>query len=627
MSLQITLKDHLRETQVFTQRAVTFVVISGLLLLVILARLAYLQIIDHEHYTTLSKNNRMRVLPIAPMRGLIHDRNGVVLAQNTPSYVLNITPEQVEDMDATLAALQKLITISDQDIDRFKKLLHRSRSFQPVPLRFHLNDSEVAKFAVNRHRFPGVDVDAQLTRQYPLGELGAHVVGYVGRINENELQQIDTSNYEGTDHIGKTGVEKFYESVLHGLVGHQEVETNAQGRIVRVLKKTMPVPGQNLYLNIDARLQQVATDAFGDRKGALVAINPSNGAVLAMVNMPSFDPNLFVNGIDPETYSALTNSPDRPLFNRAIRGQYPPGSTAKPFLGLAGLEYGVTDAEDHTYCPGWFRLDGVKHKYRDWKKTGHGMVDLDKAIVQSCDVYFYNLASHLGIDKMAEYLGSFGFGRKTGIDINGELSGLMPSREWKRAKRGQPWYPGETVITGIGQGYLLVTPLQLANVTATLANGGSRMLPKVVYGLQDPASNKVEPIGSTVAGTVEISDAKHWESVVTAMHRVVHSLRGTARRISHGIKYQVAGKTGTAQVFGVKQDEEYDADSVDKKLRDHALFIAFAPVENPRISVAVIVENGGHGGSAAAPIARKVMDAYLLSEQGERELIVTKQGE
>lgn len=614
MSLRITIKDHFRETQLFNQRAVAFLVICSALMLFVVIRLFYLQVVNHEHFTTLSINNRLRVVPVTPIRGLIYDRNGVLLAQNLPSYALKIVPEQVEDMDATLDELRKVIDINDNDVVEFRKYVKRSRAFKAIPIRFRLNDEEVARFAVNRHRFPGVDIDAQLTRHYPLGELASHVVGYVGRISEEELQQIDAANYGGTDHIGKTGVEKYYENILHGTVGHKEVETNAQGREIRQVSNSPPVPGQNLYLNIDANLQRIARKAFGNNNGSMVAIEPETGAVLSMFNVPSFDSNLFVNGIDPATYKALTDSPDQPLFNRALTGQYPPGSTVKPFLGLAGLEYNITDVDGNIVCPGYYLLEGdeTERKYRDWKKTGHGITSLDKAIVQSCDVYFYDLALNLGIDRISEFLGLFGFGKKTAIDIHGELSGLLPNREWKKQNRGQIWFPGETLITGIGQGYLLTTPLQLASVTATMATRGKRMQAVVVQALQDPTSNEINFIDPKKINTIVMNDPSNIDHVINSMKRVVHSVRGTAKIISKGIEYKIAGKTGTAQVFGIKQDEEYDEKTLKKKLQDHALFVGFAPVDNPKIAVAVIVENGGHGGSVAAPIVRKVMDAYLL---------------
>ena len=606
------LKDHLRELMLFQRRTVAAVIVTVVLTVVLVGRMVYLQVINHDHYTTLSRNNRVNIVPIAPTRGLIYDRNGVLLAENVPSYSLEIVPERVPNMAKTLQGLRKIIDISDDDIAHFKDMLKRTRRFEGIPLRFRLTDKEVARFAVNRYRFPGVDIDANLSRHYPLGPLAAHVVGYVGRINERELRKLDSSNYSGTSHIGKVGVERSYESVLHGEVGYQQVETNAQGRVLRVLQRTPPTPGDNLYLNIDVKMQAVAERAFGDNDGALVAIEPKTGAVLALVSMPSYDPNLFVNGLDAKTYKKLSTSPDRPLFNRAIRGQYPPGSTSKPFTALAGLELGVIKPSDEIFCPGYYKLKGEQRKYRDWKKNGHGHVNLHKAIVQSCDVYFYELAQSLGIDRLHDYLHTFGFGRKTGIDLDGELPGLMPSRQWKRRTQHQPWFPGETLITGIGQGFELATPLQLSNITATLANGGHRMQPHVVHAEQDPDSGAMHIIPPDVLATIPKVRQSDWDDVKHDMHDVVHSIYGTARRISHNLKYTVAGKTGTAQVFGMKQNEEYNEEDIAKKLRDHALFIAFAPVDNPKIAVGVIVEHGGGGGSVAAPIARQVMDYYLL---------------
>ncbi len=613
MRVQITIKDHIREGQLFTNRAVAFVILCTALVLVIISRLAYLQIISHEHFTTLSQNNRLNVLPIEPIRGLIYDRNGVVLAQNVPIYNLKITPEQVSDLPTTLNKLAELVEITPQDLERFQKLRKQNRSFKALPLRYRLTDQEVAKFAVNRHRFPGVDIEAELSRHYPLGDLVAHSVGYVGRIDESELQRVDQANYDGTSHIGKTGVERYYEDILHGQVGHQEVEINAAGRILRVVNKNAPIPGQNLHLSIDARLQKIAQDAFADNNGALVAINANNGAVLTLTSLPTFDANLFVNGIDAKTYRELRDSEDHPLINRALYGQYPPGSTIKPFLGLAGLEHSVNKG-GHVFCPGYFSLEGDSHRYRDWKKEGHGIVDLDKAIVESCDVYFYDLAVSLGVDRIATFLKQFGFGARTGIDIYGESTGLIPSREWKEKERKAPWYLGETVNIGIGQGYTLVTPLQLTLAVATLANRGLRINPRLVSGIQDPLSREMQLIAPTLAGNVDVVNPDNWQQIVRAMTRVVHFYKGTAKGISANLQYQIAGKTGTAQVFGLKQDEEYKEKDVQKKLRDHALFIAFAPADHPQIAVAAIVENGGHGGSVAAPIIRKIMDAYLLKE-------------
>lgn len=611
---RLTLKDHFHESRLIMQRAIVLLTIGGILCLVLFTRLVFLQVIAHDHYTTLSEDNRVKLQPIPPNRGLIYDRNGILLAENLPSYRLEITPEQIDDMPATLDALSRIIDIRDVDRTRFEQLRARKPSFESIPLLFNLSDEEVARFSVNRHLFPGVEISAGLARHYPQGTLAAHAIGYVGRIDEQALKELDTSNYRGTTHIGKIGIEKTYEALLHGKVGLQQVETTAQGRVLRVLNREAPESGRNLYLTIDSRVQRAAEQAFGDYTGSAVAIDPRNGDVLAFVSQPGYDPNLFVNGIDYATYSALKDNDRQPLFNRALRGQYPPGSTIKPFMGLAGLELGVTNAHSTTWCPGYYTLAGNDRKYRDWKHTGHGTVDLHMAIMQSCDVYFYDLALSMGIDNMDAFLSHFGFGRATGIDIIGELSGLLPSREWKRRRFNQSWFPGETIITGIGQGFFLVTPVQLAVATATLANGGHVMQPNIVYAEQSANSSALEPHPARVLETITVGLQEHWNDVVTAMTDVVHGARGTARTIGADSKYRIAGKTGTAQVFGLKQEEKYDARKIDEKLRDHALFIAFAPVEAPRIAVAVIIENGGGGGAVAAPVARKILDAYLLKE-------------
>jgi penicillin-binding protein 2 len=607
----VHLKDHLFESRLITNRAILLLVLCGILLCILLVRLLFLQVISHDHYTTLSEDNRVKLQPLPPNRGLIYDRNGILLAENLPSYRLEITPEQVDDMGATLSALQKIIDISDTERSRFEKLLRRKPRFEAIPLRFHLDDEEVARFSVNRHRFPGVDIAAGLARHYPQGPLAVHALGYVGRIDEKALKQLDSSNYRGTTHVGKNGIEKTYEELLHGKVGLQQVEITAQGRIIRVLSRTPPVSGNNLYLTLDSRVQAAAEAAFGDFSGTAIAIDPNNGDVLAFVSLPTYDPNPFVNGIDYADYAALRNDEKEPLFNRALRGQYPPGSTVKPFMGLAGLETGVSSSHSKTYCPGFYMLPGKDRKYRDWKRGGHGTVDLNMAITQSCDVYFYDLAQSLGIDRIHGYLQQFGFGKSTGIDIQGELSGLLPSKEWKRSHRDLPWFPGETIITGIGQGFFLVTPIQLATATAALANGGHMLQPNIVHADQDAESGDLIPHQPQLLETITIKEQQHWDQVIAAMTDVVHSARGTARRIGEDSPYRIAGKTGTAQVFGLKEEEKYDAEAIAEKLRDHALFIAFAPVDEPKIAVAVIVENGGGGGSVAAPIARKIMDAYL----------------
>ena len=611
MARLLTIKDFSRESYLASARAVTAAIIVGLLTLALVGRLAHLQVLKHQHFTTLSENNRVKIVPVAPTRGLIFDRNGEVLAQNLPAYGLEVVPELVEDVDALIGELREIIEITDADEEEFLAVLARKPRFEKIPLRLRLDDQEVARFAVNRHRFPGVDIDARLTRNYPHGELGVHLVGYVGRIDKRELDSIDQADYRGTSHIGKTGIEASHEDWLHGKVGYQRVETNAQGRILRVLERHDPVPGSNLFLTMDVKLQRTAEAALGDERGAIVALEPLTGAVLAMASTPRFDPNLFVHGIDVDTYRSLQRSPERPLFNRAINGQYPPGSTIKPFLGLAGLEHNIGHAQGKSWCPGWFRLPGRERKYRDWKKHGHGRIGLRDAIVQSCDVYFYELALALGIDRMHEFLSGFGFGARTGIRLGGESPGLMPSRTWKRNARGQSWYPGETVITGIGQGYMLTTPLQLASAAAAIATRGTRMRPRIVDRAVDPGSGETEAVEPETNATISSFDAANWKRIVEAMAGVVHGPRGTAKRINAGIAYRMAGKTGTAQVVGIGQNEEYDADKLDKRFHDHGLFVAFAPIEEPRIAVAVIVENGGTGSNSAAPLARIVIDAWL----------------
>jgi len=611
----LTIKDHFRESLLFQRRILVTMVVATIILCLIIARLIYLQIINHEHYTTLSEENRINILPIPPTRGLIYDRNGVLLAQNLPTFTLELVPEHIDDMEATLAKLRGLIAITDDEITRFHELRKNKRRFEGVPLRFRLNDVEHAKIAVHQDELPGVEVTAELTRDYPQGKLASHAIGYVGRINEVELTQLEATRYSATKHIGKTGVERAYEDILHGEVGFERVETNSQGRVMGKSPELFPVPGKDVYMTIDAKVQAIAEKSFEDNNGALVALDPTNGEVIAFVSMPTFDPNIFVNGVDTKTYTALSTSPDRPLFNRALQGQYPPGSTIKPFIGLAGLEEKVISSDGTINCPGYYTIKGEEHRYRDWKKAGHGVTNLNKAIIESCDVFFYDLAMTLKIDRIETFLGNFGVGKPTGIDIRGEEKGLLPGKDWKRRAYNQPWFPGETLITGIGQGFTLLTPLQLAHITANLSMDGVRYKPRIVHALGEPGIEEITLTQPRPLDAIHENNPANWKFVRTAMMSVVHSLRGTARSISNDLTYKIAGKTGTAQVFGIKQDEEYDETKIVKKLRDHALFIAFAPVDEPKIAVAVIVENGGHGGSAAAPLARKVMDAYLLQEQ------------
>jgi len=609
MRLDSHLADRQREWRLVGARAIVAAVLVLAALALVVVRLAHLQIADHAHFSVLSQENRVKVQPVPPSRGLIYDAKGVVLADNHPSFSLEITVEKVENLSATIDALAAIIRVDDKDRERFRRLKGQRVRFQGVPLRLNLTPQEVARFSLDSYRFPGVDVRAELIRSYPHGELTAHVLGYVGRINQEEMDHIDTSAYAGTHFIGKGGVEKYHEGLLHGQAGYQQVEVNARGRVLRTLEAKSPVAGQDLHLFLDIALQRAATEALGDNRGAVVAIDPRTGGVLALVSKPSFDPNPFVEGIGTADYHALLYSPDKPLYNRAVRGQYPPGSTVKPFVGFAGLAAGVTNARKTTYCPGYYRLPGQSHSYRCWRRGGHGAVALEAALVQSCDVYFYVLAHELGIERLKDYLGGFGFGARTGIDVAGELSGLVPSREWKEQVRKQLWYPGETLIVGIGQGAFLATPLQLAVATATLANRGHFFTPRVARAAQVPGAPLAQELPA-FSRTLTAGDATQWDQIIHAMTQVVESPRGTAKGI-RSRDYRIAGKTGTAQVFTLGKNQTYNAARLTETMRDHALFVAFAPADDPRIAVAVIVENGGHGGTVAAPVARKVMDAWL----------------
>lgn len=616
------IKDFVREHHLFRVRALVALVGVTLLLLGIGARYFQLQVLEHQTFTTRSEANRVKVRPVTPTRGLIYDRNGLIVAENRPAYRLEVVPERIGDLDATLEELKEIIRLTDQDIAAFRELLKLKRDFHSVPLRLSLSETEVSRFAVNRHRFPGVEITPHLTRHYPLGKHLAHVVGYVGRIDVDELRRADAGQYTASSHIGKSGLERAYELYLHGSPGLEKVEVNAQGRVLRVLERTDPVPGSDLHLNLDAGLQMTAESAFEGYAGAVVAMEPDTGAVLAMVSVPSFDPNLFVSGIDPATYRDLNQSPRAPLYNRALAGSYPPGSTIKPQMALAGLELGTREPGHEVNCPGYFQLPGEERRYRDWKRQGHGQVGLARSIYESCDVYYYKLAVDLGIERIHDYLWPFGLGQLTGIDSGPEREGLLPSREWKRRQRGLPWFPGETVITGIGQGFMLTTPVQLAVATATLATRGTRPQPQLVRGIEDPATGIRKTLPSTPAGRVPVRQPGHWEAVIDAMEAVVHSIRGTA----HGIttdEYRIAGKTGTAQVFGMPQDQmkALDPEEIELKLRDHALFVAFAPADDPAIAVATIVEHGGSGSRVAAPVAKAVIDAYLSRSKpdGSRE--------
>ena len=614
MNRRVELKNHQREIYYFRLRLVLSLGFVLAMLFILLVRFVYLQVVRHSHYHTLAENNRVSIVPIVPNRGLILDRNGVVLAHNYSGYTLEISPSKVDELDAVIDELAKLVDIQPKDRKRFKKLLAENKNFESLPIRSRLTDVEVARFAAQRYRFPGIEIKARLFREYPYREQTSHLIGYIGRINESEIQQFEATenaaNYRGTDYMGKTGIEQSYENELHGTTGIEQVEVDAGGRGVRALSRTPPVSGNDLSLSLDIKLQEIAEQAFGNYRGALVAIDPNNGEVLAFVSKPGYDPNLFIDGIDEQSWSELNNSADVPLNNRALRGQYPLGSTIKPFMALAGLYYNKRAPAFTISDPGYFTLPGNRHQYRDWKAGGHGSVDLFKSIVVSCDTYYYGLAAELGIDNMFSFLSQFGFGKKTGLDMEGEASGLLPSPEWKQTRHQQKWYVGDTVSAGIGQGYNLVTPLQLAYATAILANNGVAFRPHLVRQVQHSdhrAAPEVKPAFDLGL------NPEHLALVKRAMVAVMLP-GGTAAQAGYGTPYVMAGKTGTAQVIAIKQGEKYVESQVEERHRDHAWFITFAPADQPKIAMAVLVENGGHGSSTAAPIARKVLDYYLLGK-------------
>lgn len=617
----IRLKDHEKDARLVRARAVVGAMAVLLLSLVLVARLYYLQVIQYEHHSTLAENNRIHVQPIPPNRGLIFDRNGVILADNRPSFSLTVTRERAGDWQKVLDTIVSVLELGEEERTLFEKRVRQGRRpFEPVPVLFELSEEQIARIAVNQFLLPGVEVAAQLVRHYPQSEHFAHSVGYVGRINERELKKLDPVDYSGTHHIGKTGVELFYEDLLHGQVGYEEVETNARGRVLRVLKHTDPVPGKDLTLSLDLNLQKAAEAALGDRRGAVIAIDPTSGGVLAMISQPSFNPNLFVTGISIKDYAALRDSIDRPLYNRVLRGIYPPGSTIKPVVALAGLDSGVVERSTRVFDPGFYQLPNVKHKYRNWNRGGDGWVNMELAIARSNDTYFYSLAHRMGIDRLHRYLSHFGIGQRVSLDMFEEAAGLMPSREWKRVSRRQAWYPGETLITGIGQGYMLATPLQLAQATALLANKGKWHRPRLLMKADGLSPEQLMASGLLAARPappdIQLKDPHNWDLINSDMQQVVHGARGTAHKVGATARYRIAGKSGTAQVVAIRQGEKYDRNKLQERHRDHALFIAFAPAENPQIAVAVMVENGESGSGVAAPVAKQVMDAWLLDEKG-----------
>jgi len=619
----IELKDYLRETNLIHARLIALIILLGLLGVLLIGRIWYLQVTSHQRFEVLSKDNRVRLVPVPPVRGQIFDRNGKVLAENIPVFTLEIVPENVKNMDGLLDEVAKLIELTPNEISKFRALVRARPDFQAQVLKVNLSEEEVARFLVNKHRFPGAKVQPRLQRYYPYGGELAHVLGYVARINQQDLDSIDKQAYKGTEYIGRLGIEAKYEDQLLGQVGFEQVETNAHGEPVRRLDINPPVSGHDIYLNIDADLQVKAREYLDGRRGSVIAIEPETGGVLAFVSNPVYNPNEFVNGIGHRSYNALRDDINQPLVNRALNGRYAPGSTIKGLVSLAGLEYGWNGNASIT-CPGFYKLSGSSHRYRCWKRSGHGVTSMLESIMQSCDIYYYQLANWMGIDKLQAYLRKFGLGQATGIDLDGEPSALMPSREWKKRVHGTPWYPGETLITGIGQGFTLTTPIQLGAMTATLANRGKRVEPRLVNYLDQGEEAPLIPVTNTLPSV----DAKseNFDKIIDAMQAVVEHPRGTARRSGLNAAYSIAGKTGTAQVVGIPQGEKYDESKLTEFQKDHALFVSFAPVDKPKIAVAVIVENGGSGSGVAAPVARKVMDYYLLGKDANAPDDDTKKG-
>ena len=605
----------LHHFQVRLAIAAGFVFLAFLLLA---GRFFYLQVVRHGELYTLAEANRIAIVPVVPNRGVVVDRNGVLLAHNYSAYTLEVQPDRIGNLERLIDELATVVEITPRDRRRFRRLLEESKSIGSLPVRTRLSDEEIARFAAVRYRFPGVEINARLFRQYPQGEVFSHVVGHIGRINQREVEQLQaeglSANYRGTDYIGKTGLEQNYERILHGTTGVEEVEVDSGGRPVRTLSRTPSVSGNNLVLNLDARLQEVAYHAFGDNRGALVAIDPSTGGVLAFVSKPGFDPNLFVDGIDSLNWNELNTSPDKPLVNRALSGTYPPGSTFKPYMALAGLAYGKRTPQQTIRDPGYFMFGG--HQFRDSHAGGHGIVDMHKSIVKSSDTYYYMLANDLGIDAIARFMAQFGFGKPTGIDLAGEAAGVLPSQEWKMRRFNQKWYAGETISIGIGQGYNAYTPLQLAQAVAMLANGGVAYAPQIVSAVEDFRTRERTAVEMRRLRALELK-REHLAVVRDALVDV--NKEGTAARSFAGAPYVSAGKTGTAQVIGIKQGEKYVESKVQEELRDHSLFIAYAPAENPRIALAVIVENAGFGARTAAPLARKLLDYYLLGKVPARQ--------
>jgi penicillin-binding protein 2 len=608
------IKDPQVEQRDFNRRAMESFLIVLLACLLLLVRYVYLQVVSHEEFTSRSINNRVKVAPVAPNRGLIYDRRGRPLAENRPAFRLQLIPEKAGDLATTFARLEALLELPENAMERFENTRRRYRNFDGVPVKFDLSEEEVARFAVNRHLFSGVDVVPYLARHYPQGEVLTHVLGYVGRIDNDDLRSIDPGEYRGTTHIGKSGLERYYETRLHGSSGLEKVESNVQGRVLKVLEREDPQHGEDLILSLDLTVQQAAWAALGERPGAVFAIDPRDGSVLAMVSKPAFDPNLFVSGIGSEAYAAILNDPSRPLFNRALQGGYEPGSTYKPFIGLAGLELGIVEREQRVFSNGYYYLSGQERPFRDWKQGGHGWVNIRSALEQSVNTYFYSLAYELGIDRIHGYLSQFGFGHPTGLDLLGENAGILPSRDWKRGKYSEPWYPGETVISGIGQGFNVVTPIQLGVALSSLVNEGQLFSPRLLLASKPAGDAQARINHAPVVRQIPVDDPENWAAIKEGMRLVIHGARGTARAIEPDGDFEMAGKSGTAQVVRQEDNQNVVVEEVAAHLRNHALFMAYAPFDQPLIVVAAIVEHGGGGSREAAPVARAVIDAWLSQE-------------
>ena len=618
---RVAIQDFAAESRLFNRRAIVAMLIVVALFSLIIFNQYQLQVVKYQDYQTRSEGNRIKVVPMAPNRGLIYDRSGILLAENRPVFSLELVPEQVGDMDATLAALATLISLSPEQIDAFLKQVRAQRRFNSIALKEQLTDTEVAIIAANQHRFAGVTVEARLSRHYPFGDLFTHAIGYIGKINSRELQQLEedgeAANYAASRDIGKIGLERFYQRQLHGTMGYQEVEVNNRGRLIRVLRSVPAVSGQNIHLGLDVGLQLTAQQVLKQQRGAIVAMDPRDGAVLAFYSNPSYDPNLFVHGISSTNYNALLNSRDRPLINRVTQGTYPPASTIKPHLALLGLETNTITAQTKIWDPGYFMLPNSDHRFRDHLRWGHGWVDVYTAMIKSCDTFFYEMGIKLGIDRISDYMSKMGFGEKTGIDILEESSGIMPSRGWKRARHNQPWYPGDTVPLSIGQSYWTTTPLQLVVATAVLLNQGQLPTPHLVTAFS--TEQQQTPHAPALTPVIQVVNPDNWQVVMDTMHRTVKDIGGTAYKAFEGASYSAAGKTGTAQLAAIAQDGEYDAESIDERLRDNAMYIGYAPFDKPSIVIAVALENAGGGGSNAAPIARQMLDYYFTAGVNQNE--------